>query len=320
MLSDRKTNVLILGQGCAGLVSSIYLGRAGLNPVLIAGSCSDTLIPGGQLMITDNIENYPGFPDAISGPDLIELFSRQARQFGAEFIEQFATRFEFKQGGPHRVLVNDEWYSAKAVILAVGARARWLNAINEDVYRNNGLSACATCDGPLPIYRNKKIYVVGGGDTSCQEALFLTKFASKVYIVHRRDSLRASRIMADRVLTHDKIEMVWNSEVVEYLGDGSSLTGLKLKNTLTQEITTVDCAGCFIAIGHEPNTACLRDSMLALDKEGYIEVKDNVYTNIDGVFAAGDCHDKVYRQAITAAGFGCMAAIATERWLDNNKK
>jgi thioredoxin reductase (NADPH) len=311
----RHVRLVIVGSGPAGLTAAIYAGRAGLKPVLAAGSIRGQNIPGGQLMITTEVENYPGFPDGIAGPELMEKFFEQAKRFGTEVIEDWATHFEFTHGGPHKMKIGQSDYVADAVILANGAAAKWLGNPQEDKFRNNGISACATCDGPLPRFRNKRIYVVGGGDTACEEALFLTNFASRVYLVHRRDELRASKIMRQRVQNHEKIEMVWNSQIVGYRGD-KTLDGLVLKDSNTGAVREVDCDGLFIAIGHEPNTKELVGTGLEMDDTGYLVVKNHVHTNIEGVFAAGDNHDQYFRQAITAAGFGCMSAITAERWLE----
>eukprot|EP00475_Leptophrys_vorax_P032769 TRINITY_DN5098_c0_g1_i1.p1 TRINITY_DN5098_c0_g1~~TRINITY_DN5098_c0_g1_i1.p1 ORF type:complete len:368 (-),score=92.85 TRINITY_DN5098_c0_g1_i1:96-1199(-) len=314
----KKAKLVIVGSGPAGLTAAIYAGRAGLKPIMAAGSVRGQILPGGQLMITTEVENYPGFPEPIEGPELMDRFFKQAKNFGTEVHEEWATEFEFKQGGPHRLKIGKEQYETDAIILANGAAAKWLNNPDEDKFRNNGISACATCDGPLPRFKKKKIYVVGGGDTACEEALFLTRFASKVYLVHRRDQLRASKIMRQRVQSHEKIEMVWNTQIVGYKGD-KTLDGLVLKDTVTGDTREVDCAGLFIAIGHEPNTKELVGTGLELDAEGYIKVRDHVHTNIDGVFAAGDNHDTYFRQAVTAAGFGCMSAITAERWLEGKE-
>jgi thioredoxin reductase (NADPH) len=282
-----------------------------------AGSVEAQLMPGGQLMITTEVENYPGFPEGIEGPELMERFMAQAKRFGAQIIEEWATDFKFQNGGPQRVKIGNDLYEAETIILANGAAARWLNAPNEEKYRNRGISACATCDGPLPVFRNQHIFVLGGGDSACEEALFLTRFASKVTLIHRRDQLRASKIMAKRVLEHPKIEVAWNTVIEEYAGE-QKLEGIKLKNIVSGEIKTVPAGGLFMAIGHEPLTRGLEASGIELDAEGYIRVHhDMVFTNIDGVFTCGDVHDTVFRQAVTAAGFGCMAAIATERWLES---
>lgn len=314
-MSMRKTKLLIVGSGPAGLTAAIYAARANLSPVLAAGSILNQTMPGGQLMITTEVENYPGFPEGIQGPELMDRFFQQARRFGTTIIEEWATEFRFKNGGPQQVKVGEEWFEAEAVILANGAAAKWLNNPGEEKFRNNGISACATCDGPLPRFRNKKIFVVGGGDSACEEALFLTNFAEKVFLIHRRDKLRASKVMADRVQQHQKIEVLWNTSIKEYVGN-ETLEALVLQDTVTGSTRTVECAGLFMAIGHEPNTKYLQGTGIELTKDGYIVVKDNVHTNIEGVFASGDCHDKFFRQAITASGFGCMSAITAERWLE----
>jgi len=313
-----KTKLVIVGAGPSGLTAAIYAGRAGLQPVVAAGSVEAQLMPGGQLMITTEVENYPGFPEGIEGPEMMEKFMAQARRFGAEIIEEWATDFQFKEGGPHKLKIGGKDYECDAIILANGAAARWLDNPNEEKYRNNGISACATCDGPLPVFRGTHIYVVGGGDSACEEAQFLARFASKVTMIVRRDELRASKIMQKRVLEHEKIEMAWNTQVVGYSG-ANKLEKLRLKDTVTGEEREVEAGGLFMAIGHEPLTKGLENSGLELDKEGYIVVKNNVFTNIDGVFTCGDVHDTVYRQAVTAAGFGCMAAISCERWLETHE-
>ena len=288
-------------------------------------------------MITTEVENFPGFPEGIAGPELMDKLFSQAKRFGATIIQEYATSFGSlteQSPGPFKLKIGQEEYTAQTIILANGASARWLNAPGEERLRNRGISACATCDGPLPVFRNKPIMVVGGGDSACEEALFLTRFASKVMLVHRRDQLRASKIMAQRVLEHPKIEvccnvtfseidccyisylqMMWNTTIVQYEGE-DKLEAVMVKNSVTGEETRVVAAGLFMAIGHEPNTKELLGTGLELDEENYISVEKNVYTNIEGVFAAGDCHDRMYRQAITASGFGCMAAITAERWLE----
>jgi len=311
----KKVRVIIVGAGPAGLTAAIYSGRAGLAPVVAAGSVESGMQPGGQLMITTEVENYPGFPDGVEGPELMDKFMEQARRFGAQIIEEFATDFQFKPGGPQRCKIGGVQYECDAIILANGAAARWLNAPGEEKYRNRGISACATCDGPLPIFKGQQIYVLGGGDSACEEALFLTRFATKVYLVHRRDQLRASKIMVKRVLEHPKIEVLWNTIIDGYEGE-QRLERICLKNALTGEPRKVAAAGLFMAIGHVPLTKGLERSGIDLDEEGYIKVQRSVFTNIDGVFAAGDVHDTVFRQAVTAAGFGCQAAIAAERWLE----
>jgi thioredoxin reductase (NADPH) len=318
-MTDLVTKLLIVGSGPAGLTAAIYAGRAGLQPIVAAGALEKNNYPGGQLMITTEVENYPGFPDGITGPELMERLFEQARKFDITILDDNATDFKFHVAGSgsHVVRVGDVIVHANAIILANGARAKWLGAPGEKLWINRGISACATCDGPLPAFRNKPIYVVGGGDSACEEALFLTRFASRVYMIHRRDTLRASKIMASRVLNHSKITILWNTIIMEYMGDSETgLTGIKLYKHGESTDWYVPAAAVFMAIGHEPNTTTLQGSGLELDTEGYIQVRDNVYTNIRGVFAAGDVHDTIYRQAITAAGFGCMAAITAERWLE----
>jgi len=284
--------------------------------VVAAGEISST-IPGGQLMITTDVENFPGFPEGIMGPDLMDKFFKQAKRFNATIIEENAHDFDFSSR-PFKLKIGNEAYSADSIILSNGAAARWLNLPGEVKYRNNGVSACATCDGPLPCFRNKEIYVLGGGDSAVEEATFLSKFASVVYLLVRTDKLRASKIMQDRAQGNPKIKILLSTTVAGYLGE-DSLTGLVLEDTRTKEKREVSAAGLFMAIGHEPLTKELKGTSIDLDTAGYIEVHNNVYTNIEGVFASGDVHDTHYRQAITAAGFGCMSAIACERWLEEKK-
>jgi thioredoxin reductase (NADPH) len=314
----KRVQIIIVGSGPAGLTAAIYAARAGLSPIVAAGSATPTTVPGGQLMITTEVENYPGFPEGIEGPQLMERFKLQATKFGAQIIEEFASEFKFRQGGPHDVKIGPHWFQTDAAILANGAAARWLGLPNEDKFRNNGISACATCDGPLPIFRNKEIYVVGGGDSAVEEATFLTRFAKKVYMLVRSNKMRASKIMQKKALENPKIEILFNTTVDSYIGD-IKLRGLVLRNTITGIKREVEAGGLFMAIGHEPMTSVLRNTGLELDEQGYIKVNNNVYTNIEGVFAAGDVHDTHFRQAVTAAGFGCMAAISAERWLEIKK-
>jgi thioredoxin reductase (NADPH) len=314
----KKTELIIVGSGPAGLTAAIYAGRAGLKPIVAGGSVSPQSIPGGQLMITTEVENFPGFPDGIDGPELMERFKAQATKFGAQIIEEFATEFKFQQGGPHQVKIGEEWYLADAVVLANGAAAKWLGLDNETKLRNNGISACATCDGPLPLFRNKDIYVIGGGDSAVEEATFLTRFAKKVYLLIRSNKMRASKIMQKRAIDNPKIEILYNTTIASYIGD-ERLTGLVLKDTTTGVTREVQVGGLFMAIGHEPLTQYLKGSGIELDEQGYIKVHDHIYTNIEGVFAAGDVHDTHFRQAVSAAGFGCMAAITAERWLETKK-
>lgn len=266
-------------------------------------------------MITTEVENFPGFPDGIDGPELIDRFTRQAEKFGAKLVSEWATDFKFTPGGPFHVQVGSVWYETQAVILANGASARWLNAPGEQKFVNKGISACATCDGPLPIFRNKHLFVVGGGDSAVEEATFLTRFASKVTIVHRRDQLRASKIMQERALKNPKIEILWNSQIVGYLGE-DRLTGIIVKNTVSGETSEIEVGGVFMAIGHDPLTKHIVGTGIDLTEGGYIKAHDLIHTNIEGVFTAGDVHDHEFRQAISAAGFGCMAAIAAERYIE----
>ncbi|MFW9930985.1 MAG: thioredoxin-disulfide reductase [Candidatus Thorarchaeota archaeon] len=316
-MTEIKHKVIIIGSGPAGLTAAIYTGRANLNPLVAAGEVQATQLPGGQLMLTTEVENYPGFPEGIEGPELMNKFMDQAKRFGAEIIEEFATDITKNSDNTFNVKIGNNWHQTYSIILAMGANAKWLNAPGEERYRNKGISACATCDGPLKIFRNREIFVIGGGDSAMEESLFLTKFASKVTIVHRRDQLRASKIMAERVLKHPKIEVLWDSVVDGYKGD-EFVEGIKVKNVKSNEVTEYKVGGVFMAIGHEPATKFLENNSLGikLDEKGYIKVYDHINTSIDGIFAAGDVHDTHYRQAITAAGFGCMAAIKCERWLD----
>ena len=315
-MTEIKHKVIIIGSGPAGLTAAIYAGRANLNPLVAAGEVEATQLPGGQLMLTTEIENYPGFPEQITGPELMERFMEQARKFGAELVESYATDIK-KEGDIFEVNIGGTWYKTYCIILAMGAVARWLNAPGEMKFRNKGISACATCDGPLPIFRNKEIFVVGGGDSAVEESLFLTKFASQVTMIHRRDELRASKIMAERAKNHAKIRILWDSVIEGYEGE-DFLEKVKIKNVKNNDVTVYDVTGLFMAIGHDPATEFIKNTSLGikLDDKGYIEVKSHIHTGIEGIFAAGDVHDTHYKQAITAAGFGCMAAITAERWLD----
>jgi thioredoxin reductase (NADPH) len=309
----RHTRVLLIGSGPAGYTSAIYTARAELKPIVIAGSGTDTNvgIPGGQLMLTTDVENFPGFPEGVTGPEMMDLFRKQAERFGAEVIYDDATAVDLSKR-PFVVETGQGKFTCDALILATGAKANWLGLDSETRLMNRGVSACATCDGAL--YREKEIAVVGGGDTAMEEALFLTRFGSKVTVIHRRDELRASKIMQERALSNEKIEMLWSHIVVEVLGD-EGVTGLKVKNVKTDEVSEIDVGALFVAIGHTPNTEVVK-GQLELDEKGYIRVQGwNTHTSVEGVFACGDVMDRVYRQAITAAGTGCMAAIDAERWL-----
>jgi len=309
MTQDQNVeNVIIIGSGPAGLTSAIYTSRANLNPLMIEGEEA-----GGQLMTTTEVENFPGFEHGVSGPNLIAVMRKQAERFGTRFITRNVTKVDFSQR-PFKIWVGDKLHLAKSVIISTGASAKYLGLPSEKQYANRGVSACATCDGAF--FRNQEIGVVGGGDTAMEEAQFLTRFASKVYLIHRRDHFRASKIMADRVMKNPKIEILWNTEVVEVLGDGKSMTGAKLKSTVDHTVREMPITGLFLAIGHKPNTDLFK-GMLDMNETGYLITQPNTtYTNIPGVFAAGDVQDHVYRQAITAAGTGCMAAIDAERWLE----
>jgi len=308
-----KRKVIIIGSGPAGLTAAIYAARAKLEPLVFEG-----LQPGGQLTITTDVENYPGFPDGILGPEMMDEFRKQAQKFGAECLFKIVDRVDFSEY-PFKLWVAEDEYSAEAIIVSTGATARLLGLESESQLMGYGVSACATCDGFF--YKEKKVLVVGGGDTAMEEATFLTKFASEVVVIHRRDELRASKIMADRVLEHPKISIEWNSTVENILGDKSlGVTAAVLKNTITGETREIDCDGIFMAIGHNPNTQLFED-YLELNDVGYVITKpDSTSTNIEGVFACGDVQDDVYRQAVTAAGTGCMAAIDAERWLERQRK
>ncbi len=301
--------IIIIGSGPAGLTAAIYAARAGLEPLMIEG-----MEAGGQLMLTTDVENYPGFPDGVMGPEMMELFRKQAERFGTRILRSDVSKVDFSQH-PFKIWVGDEVHEAEAVIVSTGASARWLGVPGEEKLRGHGVSACATCDGFF--FRDSEIVVVGGGDSALEEALFLTKFASKVTIIHRRDEFRASKIMADRVLSHDKIEVRWNSVVEEVLGE-DAVTGVLLRDVVTDETEELAVEGAFIAIGHTPNTSVF-DGQLSLNEKGYLETFKNTSTSVAGVFGAGDVVDFTYRQAITAAGMGCEAALDAERWLESQE-
>jgi thioredoxin reductase (NADPH) len=302
-------NTLIIGSGPAGLTAAIYASRARLEPLMIEGEEA-----GGQLMITTDVENYPGFDKGVSGPELVAVMRRQAEKFGTKFITKNVTKVDFSQR-PFRVWVGQQEYQSHSVIISTGASAKYLGLPSERQYMNRGVSACATCDGAF--FRNQEVGIVGGGDTAMEEANFLTRFATKVHVIHRRDSFRASKIMAERTLKNPKIQVIWNTEVTEVLGDGKGVTGIKLQNLENKKNSELPVQGLFIAIGHKPNTSLFK-GILDMNETGYLKTQPgSTYTNIPGVFAAGDVADHVYRQAVTAAGTGCMAAIDCERWLEN---
>ena len=303
--------VIVIGSGPAGLTAAVYAARANLEPLVFEGSQ-----PGGQLTITTDVENFPGFPDGIMGPELMDHMRKQAVRFGAKCEYKTVTKTDFSES-PFKVWVKDEEYTADTIIISTGASARLLGLDSEKELMGYGVSACATCDGFF--FKEKEVIVVGGGDSAAEEAIFLTKFASKVTIVHRRDELRASKIMRERVLNNDSIEIMWNSAVEDIHGTKETgVTGIKVKDTLSGEIRDVNCDGIFMAIGHVPNTGIFK-GQIDLDEKGYISTQpDTTNTNVSGVFACGDVQDQVYRQAITAAGTGCMSAIDAERWLENH--
>jgi thioredoxin reductase (NADPH) len=320
-MSADVQNVIIIGSGPAGLTAAIYTARANLAPLVLEGEPSSTSDqPGGQLMLTTEVENFPGFPEGVMGPELMTSFREQALRFGATIETVKVSKVDLS-GRPFGVWVGDPdaaepTYQAKAIIVSTGAQSLMLGLKNEQRLIGYGVSTCATCDGFF--FRDQDIAVVGGGDSALEEAIFLTKFARTVSIIHRRDSLRASKIMQDRALNNDKIRFVWNSVVTEVLGD-TKVAGAKLRNVLTDEETTLDVTGMFVAIGHQPNTGLFK-GQLAMEDTGYLVTglgEGATSTNVDGVFASGDVQDHIYRQAITAAGSGCMAAIDVERWLES---
>ncbi len=313
MSEKNHWRVIIIGSGPAGLTAAIYSARADLKPLVFEG-----LQPGGQLTITTDVENYPGFPDGVMGPEMMELFREQAKRFGTECVQKEITEADLSQR-PFRLKAEGEEYTCDALILAGGASAKLLGLESESRLMGHGVSACATCDGFF--FRDKEIAVVGGGDTAMEESTFLTKFASKVTVIHRRDQLRASKIMQQKALDNEKIGFLWDSVVTDITGDPSAqfIDGIQVKNVKTNEESTLNVQGLFMAIGHKPNTDLFK-GQLEMNETGYIIVKDgSTYTSVEGVFATGDIADHVYRQAVTAAGTGCMGAIDAERWLEEHR-
>lgn len=308
--STTKAKVLIIGSGPAGLSAAIYAARAALEPTLIHG-----MQPGGQLTITTDVENYPGFAETIQGPWLMQEMEKQAEHVGTNMVHDYVEKVDLKHKPFKAYTSSGDIYEADSVVISTGAQAKWLGLDSEQKFQGFGVSGCATCDGFF--FKGKEVVVIGGGNTAVEEALFLTNHASKVYVVHRRDSFRAEKILQDRLLSNDKIEVIWDHTLEEVVGnsDPKAVTGVKIKNVKTNEIKDITCEGVFIAIGHKPNTDMFKDQ-IDMDEEGYIITKaDSTATNIPGVYAAGDVQDKIYRQAVTAAGTGCMAALEADKFL-----
>ncbi len=317
-LTSKIHNVVIIGSGPAGHTAAIYAARANLAPIMFEGFMAGGVAAGGQLTTTTDVENYPGFPEGISGPEMMDLFRKQSQRFGTQIFTETISKVDLS-GRPFRLwregLEDQEPVRAHSVIIATGATAKRLNLPGEDAYWQKGISACAVCDGALPLFRDAPLAVIGGGDSAAEESTYLTKYGSKVYLIHRRDELRASQIMRDRVLQNPKIEVLWDTQTLEAGGDDRQLKQIKIKNVKNGETRELPVNGLFYAIGHKPNTDPFV-GQLNLDEDGYIIVKPGTtQTNIEGVFAAGDVQDKKYRQAITAAGSGCMAALDAEHWL-----
>ena len=307
-MSSEKVSCLIIGSGPAGYTAAVYASRAGLNPILYTGGQ-----PGGQLTITTDVENYPGYPEGVQGPQMMMDFEAQARRFGTDIRYGLATKVDFSDSNLHKVWIdNTKLIESPAVIIATGASAKWLGLESEQRLNGHGVSACAVCDGFF--FRNQEVAIVGGGDTACEEASYLAKLCKKVYMIVRRDELRASQIMQNRVKSLSNLEILWNTETEEVIGE-SEVEGVKVKNLKTGESTLLNVTGFFVAIGHQPNTEVFKD-FIDMDSAGYIQtVKGSTKTNIEGVFACGDAQDNIYRQAVTAAGTGCMAALDSERYL-----
>lgn len=308
--AKKKFDVIIIGAGPAGYTAAIYTSRAKRETLVISG-----ILPGGQLMLTTEVENYPGFPEGIMGPDLMTGMRKQVERIGATIIDDEVVNVDFKRK-PFKILTNSEEYEAEAVIIATGASPRKLGAKGEQEFSARGVSYCATCDGPF--FKNQEIVVAGGGDSAMEEAIFLTKFAKNVHVIHRKDKLRASKIMQDRAFENSKIKFHWNS-VIEEIKGNEKVSQVMIKNVTTNMQETMDIGGLFVAIGHEPNTKLFK-GQIELDEQGYIALTKHTHTSTEGVFAAGDVHDHRYRQAITAAGFGCMAAIDVDRYLSEKKR
>lgn len=308
--SNDHFDVIIVGSGPAGYTASIYTSRAKLKTLIITGS-----LPGGQLMTTSEVENYPGFPNGIFGPELMINMKQQSERFGTAMVTDEVKKVDFKNK-PFKIFTESSLYTAESVLISTGATPRKLGIEPEQAFSGRGVSYCATCDGPF--FKDQHIVVVGGGDTALEEANFLTKFGKSVKIIHRREHLRASKILQERAFENPKIEFIWNSKVVDIKGDGK-ISSIIIKNMINNEEKNLSIGGLFVAIGHEPNTSIFRDQV-DMDDKGYVIVKNYTKTNIDGVFASGDVHDYRYRQAITAAGFGCMAALDIEKWLAERKQ
>ena len=311
MTKTYNTKVLIIGSGPAGYTAAIYTARANLKPLLVAG-----MQEGGQMTITSDVENYPGFADPIQGPWLMEQMRDQAKHVGTEMVSDIIVSIDLKANPKKAVGDSGDIYLADTVIITTGAQAKWLGLASEEQYKGKGVSACATCDGFF--YRGKEVVVVGGGNTAVEEALFLTNFASKVTVIHRRDSFRAEKIMQDRLFSNPKITVIWDSALEEVTGDSKGVSGVKIRNLKTNKITDLATQGLFVAIGHKPATEIFK-GQVDIDSEGYIITKpDSTATNIPGVFAAGDVKDKIFRQAVTAAGMGCMAALEADRYISHH--
>ena len=310
-MNVQKEKVIIIGSGAAGLTAAIYAARANLNPLVIEG-----IQPGGQLTITTDVENYPGYADVVQGPWMMEQMRLQAIKVGARIISDIVTKVNFKNDIKNITLDSKKVFESETIIITTGAQAKWLGLESEDQFNGKGVSACATCDGFF--YSNKEVAVIGGGNTAVEEALYLSNICSKVTLVHRRDELRSEKILQERLFARDNIEVIWNSVVSEIKGDESGVNALELKSTNSTSQKLIKLDGVFIAIGHVPSTEPFKNT-IDMDDEGYIIAKKpgTCFTNIEGVFAAGDCVDKIYRQAVTAAGMGCMAALDAEKWLQH---